>query len=187
MKSFRWMALLLAAAALNGCGKPAAASGGPAPAPAMSATKLPPGYVNLPGLPTKAQPKLATVKVWLGAEERIAEMAVSPAEVNTGMMFRTNMVENEAMLFVLPFEQQASFWMPNCPLPLSVAYISPDGVVQEIHPLEPFNTNSVYSAVTNIRFALETRQGWFDRHHIGTGTVVRTERGSLKQTFLERQ
>jgi uncharacterized membrane protein (UPF0127 family) len=103
------------------------------------------------------------------------------------MMFRTNMVENEAMLFVLPFEQQASFWMPNCPLPLSVAYISPDGVVQEIHPLEPFNTNSVYSAVTNIRFALETRQGWFDRHHIGTGTVVRTERGSLKQTFLERQ
>jgi hypothetical protein len=142
---------------------------------------------QIPGLPTKAQPKLSTVKLWLGAEELITEMAISPIEQETGMMYRTNMAENEAMIFVMPFEQQASFWMPNCPLPLSVAYINTDGVIQEIHPLQPYNTNSVFSAAANIRFALETPQGWFDRHHISTGAVVRTERGSLKQTFLERR
>jgi len=105
-------------------------------------------------------------------------------EVETGMMFRTNMAENEAMIFVLPYVQQARFWMANCPHPLSVAYINTDGVIEEIHHLEPFNTNNVVAKATNIRFALETPQGWFDRHHVSTGAVVRTERGSLKQTFL---
>jgi uncharacterized protein len=185
MNGLRWMSFpLAAAAALSGCGKPATASGGTGPA---TSTKLPPGYINLPGLPTAAQSKLPTIKVWVGAEELITEMAVSPIQVETGMMFRTNMAENEAMVFVLPYVQQAGFWMANCPHSLSVAYINTDGVIEEIHPLEPFNTNTVFAAVTNIRFALETPQGWFDRHHISTGAVVRTERGSLKQTFLEKQ
>lgn len=184
MNGLRWIILLLVATALSGCGKPAAASGGTGPA--ASATLRPP-YLNLPGLATNAQPRLPTIKVWVGAEELVTEMAVSPVQVETGMMFRTNMAEHEAMVFVLPYVQQAGFWMANCPHPLSVAYINTDGVIEEIHPLEPFNTNTVFAAVANIRFALETPQGWFDRHHISTGAVVRTERGSLKQTFLDRQ
>lgn len=179
--------MLLAVALVGGCDKPSAASAGPSgPAAASTASAtLSAPYVNLPGLPTKAQPKLPTIKVWLGAEELIAETAVSPVQVETGMMFRTNMAENEAMVFVLGYPQQASFWMANCPHPLSVAYINTDGVIEEIHPLEPFNTNSVVAAATNIRFALETPQGWFDRHHVSAGAVIRTERGSLKQTFLQ--
>jgi len=188
MNGLRLIGLLPAVAVLGGCGKPSAAapgnSGATGAAPVtVAATSR---FIALPGLPTKAQPKLPTVKVWLGAEELIAEMAQSPVEYETGMMFRTNMAENEGMVFVLPYVQQASFWMANCPYPLSVAYINTDGVIEEIHPLEPFNTNSVVATATNIRFALETPQGWFDRHHISTGAVVRTERGSLKQTFLER-
>lgn len=190
--------VLLSAAVLAGCDgskkSPMASAGaGSAASSASAAAGTGQGVTvastksQIPGLPTRAQPKLPTIKLWIGAEELITEMAISPVEQETGMMYRTNMAENEAMIFVLPFEQQASFWMPNCPLALSVAYISADGVVQEIHPLEPFNTNSVFSAAANIRFALETPQGWFDRHHINTGMVARTERGSLKQTFLEKQ
>jgi len=184
--------LLPAVAVLGGCGKPSAAapgSSGPAtgaaPVTVAATPKAASTFVAISGLPTKAQPKLQTIKVWLGAEELIAEMARSPVEYETGMMFRTNMAENEAMIFVLPYVQQASFWMANCPYPLSVAYINTDGIIEEIHLLEPFNTNSVVAAATNIRFALETPQGWFDRHHVSTGAVVRTERGSLKQTFLK--
>jgi len=193
MKRLRLIGLVPAVAVLGGCGKPTVA----APGSSGAATGAPPvtvaattngaqTFVALPGLPTKAQPKLPTIKVWLGAEELITEMARSPVEVETGMMFRTNMAENEAMIFVLPYVQQARFWMANCPHPLSVAYINTEGVIEEIHPLEPFNTNNVVAQATNIRFALETPQGWFDRHHVSTGMVIRTERGSLKQTFLER-
>src|SRR5207302_2168546 len=135
----------------NGCNKPAAS----APAPLAN-----------PGAPTQAQGKLETIKLWLGAEEMIAEMARTGRELQTGMMFRTNMAENAGMLFPLPFTQRASFWMMNCPLPLSAAYIDPEGVIQEIHDLQRYDTNSVVSAAPNIRFVLETSPGWFARHHI---------------------
>ena len=102
-------------------------------------------------------------------------------------MFRTNTVENEGMLFVLGPPQRAHFWMKNCYVPLSVAYIDADGVIQEIHPLQPQNTNTVDSVSANVSFALETSQGWFDRHQIREGMTVRTERGSLVDTFRRQQ
>jgi hypothetical protein len=102
----------------------------------------------------------------------------------TGMMFRTNLAENAGMLFVLPVPERASFWMMNCPLPLSAAYIDPEGVILEIHDLEPHNTNAVVAASDRIHFVLETSQGWFGRHNVTTGMVVRTEHGSLANIFL---
>jgi uncharacterized protein len=72
-------------------------------------------------------------------------------------------------------------------VPLSVAYIEPEGTIAEIHDLQPGNTNPVPSLSDNIRFALEMNQGWFSRHQITAGMVVRTERGSLADTFLRRR
>jgi uncharacterized membrane protein (UPF0127 family) len=128
------------------------------------------------------------MKLWLGTAEIDAELALTEQEQATGMMFRTNRLpENEGMLFPLPYTQQASFWMMNCPVPLSAAYIDPDGVIQEIHVLEANNTNGVVSARRNIRFVLEEPEGWFQRHGISTGAVVRTPSGSLMDTFSPRR
>ncbi len=146
--------------------------------------KTPNAATNEVDLPTRAQPKLQTMKLWLGAEEMEVELALTPLQQQAGMMFRTNMAENEGMLFPLPYNTQASFWMKNCPLPLSAAYIDPGGTIREIHDLQPNNTNAVVSAGQNIRFVLETPQGWFQRHNITTGAVVRTERGTLMETFF---
>jgi len=137
-------------------------------------------------LPTHAQPKLPGVRLWLGAEELSAEMAIRAIEVETGMMFRTNLDENAGMLFHLPFPQQASFWMANCPLPLTIAYIDPQGVIVEIHEMHPNDTNGVVAQSQNILFALEVNQGWFARHHIEPGTIIRSEKGTLRETFGAR-
>lgn len=137
-------------------------------------------------LPQQAQPKLQTLKLWIGGEEMITELAITGQQQMTGMMFRTNMAENEGMIFVHPEARQAGYWMKNCPLPLSIGFINPDGVIEEIHELKRHDTNPVASVSTNIRFALETPLGWFQRHNISTGTVVRTERGSLAETFLKQ-
>jgi len=158
-----------------------------APGCKKAAEPPPDGALVDPGLPTRAQPRLQTMKIYVGPEEMVAELALTPEQERTGMMFRTNMAENEGMLFPLPYSQRASFWMKNCPLPLSAAYIDPEGVVQEIHDLHPYDTNSVEAATDDIRFVLETPQGWFGRHHIGTGTAIRTERGSLMDTFFSKQ
>lgn len=135
-------------------------------------------------LPKQAQPKLRTMKIYLGAEILDAELALTAQEEMTGMMYRTNIQETDAMLFVLPNNQQANFWMKNCPESISAAYITPEGVIAEIHHLEANDTNGVKSATDNIRFVLETKEGWFSRHNIGPGTVIRTEKGSLAETFL---
>ena len=130
------------------------------------------------------QPKLRTMKLWVGPEELNVELALTLEQQSIGMMLRTNLDENAGMFFPLPFTQRASFWMKNCPLPLSAAYISPEGVIVEIHELQPNNTNSVVATSNNIRFVLETSRGWFERHNIKTGMAVRTERGSLMETFF---
>jgi uncharacterized protein len=171
--------LLLAAALLVGCGKPV--------------TSAPTGGVPADIDPTHghwlhAQPKLPTVKVWLGREEMITEIARAPVEIATGMMYRTNMPENEAMLFVFPDKDigPKNFYMRNCVVPLSAAYITPDGTIAEIIDLQPGEERGVQSQSSNLQFVLEVPQGWFTRHNVRTGMVVRTEHGSLRKTFISR-
>jgi uncharacterized protein len=140
----------------------------------------------LPGEPDKAQPKLPTMKIWVGAEELTTELALTDKQRIAGMMYRTNMAENEAMLFVFPVPHRSAFWMKNTPLPLSAAYIAPDGTIMEIHDLHPYSTNSAWARSDRIQYVLETNQGWFKKRNIGPGTVVRTERGTLQETFFRR-
>ncbi len=137
-------------------------------------------------LPKQAQPKLPTMKIYLGAETLDPELALTAREEMTGMMFRTNIQDSDSMLFVLPETQRANFWMKNCPESISAAYITPDGIIAEIHHLEKNDTNGVVAATDDIRFVLETSDGWFARHNVNTGMVVRTEKGSLADTFLRR-
>ena len=135
-------------------------------------------------LPKQAQPKLPTLKIYLGVEMLDAELALSEQEVMTGMMYRTNIQETDAMLFVLAMPQRASFWMKNCPESISAAYITTDGTIREIHHLEQNDTNSVVAARDDIRFVLETKEGWFGRHNIAPGTVITSEKGPLAKTLL---
>ena len=60
-------------------------------------------------------------------------------------------------------------------------------MILEIHDLQPHNTNDVVAASDRVQFVLETNQGWFRRHNVGPGTVIRTERGSLADTFLRQR
>lgn len=123
------------------------------------------------------------MKLWMGPEEMVAELALTQEQIITGMMFRTNLAENAGMLFVFAVPQNLSFWMKNCPLPLSAAFIGPDGTILEIRKLEPFNTNSVTAASANVQYVIEANDGWFDRKHISPGTLVRTELGSMQESF----
>lgn len=166
------------AAGCNDANKPAvggATSVGSAPAAAAG---------EMPGEPTAAQPRLHTLKLWLGAAELNTELALTEMQMRTGMMFRTNMPETDGMIFVFPRPHQAAFWMKNTIVPLSAAYIDPEGVILEIHPLQPHDTNPVAAATDRVQYVLETPQGWFDRHHVSTGAVVRSESGTLRQTFF---
>ena len=170
---------ILAAVIGVGCNQQ---SGTTASGSAASVTNAP----QAPALPTQAQAKLQTMKLWMGAEEVTAELALTREQEMTGLMFRTNMDENAGMLFVFPAPYQAAFWMKNCPLPLSAAYIDPNGRILEVVALHAQDTNAVVAKTADVQYVLEMNEGWFKRHNIPDGTLIRTERGSLRETFFGR-
>lgn len=182
--------LILLAALWAGCQKNEAvplggSSTNSAAAPVTTNAAAEPGsYV----LPTGPQPKLQTLKIYLGPETLDAEMALTPMQEATGLMYRTNVTDETAMLFALPEPMRApdGFWMTNCPMSLSAAYISPDGVIKEIHHLEKNDNTPVVATNDDIIYVLEVNDGWFTRHNINSGMVIRTERGSLHDTFTRQ-
>ena len=65
------------------------------------------------------------------------ERAVTPAEQEKGLMYRTDLKPDGGMLFwPYPAEgggpREASFWMKNTPTPLDIVFIRPDGTIARI-------------------------------------------------------
>ncbi len=172
-KSFVMAALWIVA----GCDKPGSL-------PAQGATDAPAASIQFHL--NHAQARLPTVKLWLGAQELTAEVALTRTQIATGMMFRTNMLENEAMLFVFAEAHPREFYMKNCVISLSAAYVDSEGVILEIVPLQAGVLKPVPSKSDQVQFVLETTPGWFERNKVSVGSVIRTERGSLRETFAGR-
>ena len=102
-----------------------------------------------------------------------AEMARTPAQQQQGLMYRKELKDGEAMLFVFDKDDILSFWMKNTLIPLSIAYITSDGKILEIYDMEPGNLNPVRSS-RSVRYALEVPEGWFGRAGIGIGDKMDT-------------
>jgi len=155
-----------------------------AAAPKPTAPAAPSTNNSARNSPTEPQPKLKTIKLKIGAEELIAEIAAKPKEIEAGMMHRKSMEENEAMLFIMPRVRDVSFWMKNTLVPLSCGYIDPEGTLLEIYDMKPLDETPIPSQSNRILYVLEVKQGWFQRHNIQPGATVRTEAGTLQKTFF---
>ena len=164
----------------------AGAGCGERPAGLGAGTQAAPATVPAPGSPTKAQPRLRTMKLYVGPTSITAELALTQDQIQTGMMFRTNIVEEEGMLFVFAAPHRAAFWMKNVVVPLSCAYLDRTGTVLEIHDMAPGEEKPITAASDRVQFVLETARGWFERHGIQPGMPVTTEEGTLVQTFGRR-
>ena len=98
----------------------------------------------------------------------MAELAVTDAQREQGLMHRTELKDGNGMLFIFERDQILSFWMMNTLIPLSIAYIASDGRILEIYDMEPGNLNPVRSS-RSARYALEVPQNWFSRAGVGIG------------------
>jgi uncharacterized membrane protein (UPF0127 family) len=106
-----------------------------------------------------------------------AEIARTDAERAQGLMHRKNLPDGEGMLFVFDRDQILSFWMKDTLIPLSIAYISSDGRILEIHDMRPQDLSPIRSA-RSLRYALEVPQGWFSRIGAALGDRVLSGDGS---------
>jgi uncharacterized membrane protein (UPF0127 family) len=100
-----------------------------------------------------------------------AELAKSAEEQRAGLMFRKTLSDGEGMIFIFPSDRVLSFWMKNTLLPLSIADIGRDGVIAEIHDMEPRSTRAIQSS-RSLRYALEVPAGWFTKAGIAPGDKI---------------
>ncbi|HNX25246.1 MAG TPA: DUF192 domain-containing protein [Spirochaetota bacterium] len=116
-----------------------------------------------------------------------AEIADSDSEREKGLMYRESLNENEGMLFVFEREKKLNFWMKNTLIPLDIAYIDRNGIINEIYHMKPLDVSVTYNSIKPAMFALEVNLGWFSRHKIKTGTKIEFN-GCLSKpnSFIER-
>lgn len=108
-------------------------------------------------------------------DERIAlsvEVADTPEAQARGLMFRTELGDNEGMIFPYDGTRAQSFWMKNTPLPLDIIYIGPDRRISNIAAeTEPYSLDPVYS-VGPVLGVLELRGGRAAELGIEPGDLV---------------
>jgi uncharacterized membrane protein (UPF0127 family) len=115
-----------------------------------------------------AQPKLDAVTLTAGMYNIRAEVARTPLQTQTGLMFRPQMAAHEGMLFVFDGLERRCFWMKNTVLPLTIAFVADDGRIVNLADMQPQSLQSHCSAEP-VRFALEMNQGWFAKRGIAPG------------------
>jgi uncharacterized membrane protein (UPF0127 family) len=121
----------------------------------------------------KPQPKLTTAEFTIqkadgGTSAVTAELARTDEQKMRGLMFRKTLADGNGMLFVYEYDHIMSFWMKNTLVPLSIAFISRDGLIIDILDMEPLSTRPIRSS-RSVRYALEVPQGWFARQGILEG------------------
>jgi uncharacterized membrane protein (UPF0127 family) len=106
-----------------------------------------------------------------GIHRILAQVATTPRQRSTGLMFRQAMAPNEGMLFIFDRPQQQCFWMKNTLLPLSAAFLAEDGSIVNIEEMQPESLET-HCSTKPVRFVLEMHQGWFAKRGIAAGTRI---------------
>jgi hypothetical protein len=107
----------------------------------------------------------------IGKHKLVAEVAATPDQRSTGLMHRFSLRPDHGMLFVFERPERLSFWMRNTYVPLSIAFIGPDGKIVNIENMAPQTETSHWSRGPAL-YALEMRKGWFAERGIREGDVV---------------
>lgn len=100
------------------------------------------------------------------------QVAATPDQRATGLMFRQHMPQGEGMLFVFDFPSEQCFWMKNTQLPLTAAFVADDGTIVNLADMKPQTTDS-HCSTKPVRFVLEMNQGWFAQKGIKAGLRLR--------------
>lgn len=120
-----------------------------------------------------AQPQLdlPRVPITAGMYRIDAQVASTPQQRQTGLMFRENLPQQEGMLFVFEEPAVQCFWMKNTLVPLTAAFVADDGRIVNLADMQPQTTDS-HCSEAPVRYVLEMNQGWFARKGLRKGTKL---------------
>jgi uncharacterized membrane protein (UPF0127 family) len=135
---------------------------------AIGLLSLAAAFGNLSHAQNAPQTDLQRIKLSAGMHLIDTQVAASPEQRSTGLMFRKEMPPSEGMLFVFEQATTQCFWMKNTLLPLTAAFVADDGTIVNLADMKPQTTDSHCSAQP-VRYVLEMNQGWFRKKGIKAG------------------
>jgi uncharacterized protein len=145
----RYLAPVFAAVMLASCG---GAHGCPDPGA--------PGHITFPG------GAVLTVRI-----------ADEPDERARGLMGVEGLPTDEGMAFIYGSANDASFWMKDTLIPLSIAFVDGDNRIVTIREMEPCTDGDAcrtYASGEPYMLAIEAEAGWFADHGIEEGDRIRS-------------
>ena len=100
------------------------------------------------------------------------ELAVTPQEAQTGLMWRKSMPQNQGMLFVFPQPKIIKMWMKNTYIPLDMVFINSQNQViclrENAQPLD----ESVITCPYPVQKVLEVNAGQIKAQNIHLGDML---------------
>ncbi|MFK4383083.1 DUF192 domain-containing protein [Bradyrhizobium sp. USDA 223] len=107
-----------------------------------------------------------------GVQVFSVEMATTPEEKETGLMYRKELADGKGMLFDFNLEQEISMWMKNTYVSLDMIFIRADGRILRIaENTEPLSTK-IISSRGPARAVLEVVAGTAQKYGIRPGDRV---------------
>jgi len=100
------------------------------------------------------------------------EVADDEYTIQTGLMYRNDMANNQAMLFIFPNEAYRNFYMKNTRIPLDIIFIAADSSIVSIQQnAKPFDETSLPSDAP-AKYVLEINAGLSDEWQLRTGDKI---------------
>jgi uncharacterized protein len=105
-----------------------------------------------------------------------AEIARTEREQEIGLMGRTELGDNEGMLFPYPQETTLYFWMKGTEIPLDIVFFRSDGSFVSFTTMQPCVAEpcKIYSSAGPARYALEVAAGKASEWGVGEGWILET-------------
>lgn len=128
-------------------------------------------FVNISHAQNTPQMDLQRIKLSAGMHLIDTQVAASPEQRATGLMFRKSMPTSEGMLFVFEQASVQCFWMKNTLLPLTAAFVADDGTIVNLVDMKPQSLDS-HCSTQPVRYVLEMNQGWFGKKGIKAGSKL---------------
>lgn len=125
----------------------------------------------LPAAAQERQMNLPRVTLSAGMHQIDAQVAQTPGQRATGLMYRKEMPQHEGMLFIFEQPSVQCFWMQNTLLPLTAAFVADDGTIVNLADMKPQTTDSHCSGKP-VRYVLEMNQGWFAKKGVKPGSKL---------------
>lgn len=115
---------------------------------------------------------LQTKVITLSQHEIRVELPVTQREQGLGLGGRTNLSDDEGMLFEFIGERVPAFWMKGMLIPIDIIWINQGYIIGINSNVPPDDGKRLYSPPSSASSVLEVAAGWTSRHRTVIGDHI---------------